>query len=222
MRKDIQIHFYKHEGTVQCAYDRFGFFCWNGNLFFAFCQKQTKSTCNTFGIAGGVLPDLLQFFYYTFKKFPWNVFQKIHNFFHNPNHMKESPCGGHSPNSSRRVYLSGSILFYDNDFKSFFNSSPSIFLNWPGFKVSSSIFITRVRFKLSIAIANASHVCGLVFFAFGKSDGECMIAEIFCFAPLSRKVSFEIHSALHHFELVFFLSVFVFAPHILCRDRLLD
>lgn len=59
-----------------------------------FARGERSLFITALGICGGVLPDVLQFLYYKFKKKPWLITQKIHYFFHSPNEMKDKPFFG--------------------------------------------------------------------------------------------------------------------------------
>jgi len=65
-----------------------------GICFLLFVRNRQSLILTLVGIAGGVLPDILQFIYYTFKKQPWIFFQKIHDIFHNPDKMMDRPITG--------------------------------------------------------------------------------------------------------------------------------
>ncbi len=57
--------------------------------FIIFVRGEASLIATIVGIVGGVLPDFLQFLYYKFKKQPWIFTQKIHDFFHSKNEMKD-------------------------------------------------------------------------------------------------------------------------------------
>ncbi len=65
-----------------------------GIAFLIFARSPARALATLLGILGGVLPDLLQFFYYTFKKRPWTITQKVHDFFHSENRMLDKPVTG--------------------------------------------------------------------------------------------------------------------------------
>ena len=46
------------------------------------------------GVAGGVLPDFLRFFYYKYKKEPFIAFAKFHNIFESKNCLDHKPITG--------------------------------------------------------------------------------------------------------------------------------
>src|SRR5665213_1251339 len=62
-------------------------------LIFARDEKTLYLTL--FGIVAGVLPDFLQFFYLKWKNQPWIFTQKIHDFFHSENKMKNNIALGY-------------------------------------------------------------------------------------------------------------------------------
>lgn len=61
---------------------------------FIFVRNRESLIATIAGIIGGVLPDFLQFLYYKIRKEPFIFLQKIHNFFHNPDKMKDKPIKG--------------------------------------------------------------------------------------------------------------------------------
>ena len=65
-----------------------------GICFLLFVRNRQSLILTLVGIVGGVLPDVLQFIYYTFKKQPWIFFQKIHDIFHNQDKMMDRPMKG--------------------------------------------------------------------------------------------------------------------------------
>lgn len=70
------------------------FFIGAGICILLFVRNRESLIATLAGIAGGVLPDFLQLVYYTFKKHPWTGFQKIHDFFHAKDKMKDKPVRG--------------------------------------------------------------------------------------------------------------------------------
>ncbi|MBU6370810.1 MAG: hypothetical protein KGH93_01490 [Patescibacteria group bacterium] len=59
-----------------------------------FAYDRTTFVATLAGVAGGMLPDFLQFCYHAWKKFPWTFFQKFHDFFHHPDKMKDKRVRG--------------------------------------------------------------------------------------------------------------------------------
>ena len=62
--------------------------------FLLFVRHRQSLILTAVGILGGILPDILQFIYLKFKNQPWIFFQKIHDFFHNPDKMKDRQVKG--------------------------------------------------------------------------------------------------------------------------------
>jgi len=62
--------------------------------YLIFVRDEKSLYATLAGAIGGVLPDLLQFFCYYFKKWPWTAIQKIHKFFHNKDEMRDRPVRG--------------------------------------------------------------------------------------------------------------------------------
>jgi hypothetical protein len=60
------------------------------------------------GAAAGMLPDFLQFVYLQFKKYPWTTFQWIHDYFHNPDRMKDNRAMG----TLTQIVTPSIILFF--------------------------------------------------------------------------------------------------------------
>lgn len=78
--------------------------CW-----LLFVRNRQSLIATIAGVAGGLLPDFLQFLYYKFKKEPWTFFQKIHHFFHSENHMENSPVLGSLPQIFLPILF---VIFY--------------------------------------------------------------------------------------------------------------
>ncbi len=64
------------------------FFIGVASSLLIFVHDRKTLIATSIGIIGGVLPDLLQYFYYRTKKWPWTIFQKIHDVFHYPENPK--------------------------------------------------------------------------------------------------------------------------------------
>jgi len=72
----------------------FDFLIGAGICFLLFVRNRQTLIATLAGIAGGVLPDVLQFIYFTFQNHPWKIFQKIHDFFHSADKMIDRPVQG--------------------------------------------------------------------------------------------------------------------------------